>query len=67
MRARTNTTTAEPQHGVPSPALLARADRGFARFLAHHTEDQDDGDGGGENPAVTAGHPSETAPAARPR
>ncbi|MFF8717351.1 hypothetical protein ACF07T_38980 [Streptomyces sp. NPDC015184] len=30
-----------PAYGVPSPELIARADRGFARFLAHHTEDQD--------------------------
>ncbi|MFF9569985.1 hypothetical protein [Streptomyces sp. NPDC014685] len=27
--------------GRPSPELIARADRGFARFLAQHTEDQD--------------------------
>jgi hypothetical protein len=27
--------------GQPSPELIARADRGFARFLAQHTEDQD--------------------------
>ncbi|MEH0415970.1 hypothetical protein [Streptomyces sp. B21-083] len=39
-----------PVYGVPSPALLARADRGFARFLGQHGEDQDDGDGGGEDP-----------------
>ncbi|MFE9913206.1 hypothetical protein [Streptomyces clavifer] len=38
-----------PAYGVPSPALLARADRGFARFLAQRTEDQDHGDGGGED------------------
>ncbi|MFF3159605.1 hypothetical protein [Streptomyces sp. NPDC057910] len=31
-----------PAYGVPSPALLARADRGFARFLGRHGEDQDD-------------------------
>jgi len=35
-----------PRYGTPSPALLARADRGFARFLAQHTQDQGDGDGG---------------------
>lgn len=28
-----------PAHGAPSPDLLARADRGLARFLARHTED----------------------------
>lgn len=39
-----------PDYGVPSPALLARADRGFARFLGQHNEDQDDGAGGGEAP-----------------
>ncbi|MEU3038093.1 hypothetical protein [Streptomyces griseoaurantiacus] len=38
-----------PAYGVPSPALLARADRGFARFLGQHDEDQDDGAGGGED------------------
>ncbi|MEU1536284.1 hypothetical protein ABZ460_44185 [Streptomyces fagopyri] len=38
-----------PAYGVPSPALLARADRGFARFLAQRTEDQDDGADGGED------------------
>ncbi|KIZ15737.1 hypothetical protein [Streptomyces natalensis] len=26
-----------PAFGRPSPALLARADRGYARFLAHTT------------------------------
>ncbi|MEV5249884.1 hypothetical protein [Streptomyces werraensis] len=39
-----------PAYGVPSPALLARADRGFARFLAQHTEDQDDRADGCEDP-----------------
>ncbi|MFD7003234.1 hypothetical protein ACFWA5_45055 [Streptomyces mirabilis] len=56
MRAYTDSTAPAPEgrglqshaYGVPSPALLARADRGFARFLAHYNEDQDDGaDGGG--------------------
>ncbi|MCY0947369.1 hypothetical protein [Streptomyces antarcticus] len=28
-------------HGT-APALLARANRGFARFLGRHGEDQDD-------------------------
>jgi len=58
MRAYTDTTAPAPEgrglqppaYGVPSPALLARADRGFARFLAQQSEDQDDGDGGGEDP-----------------
>ncbi|GHB30947.1 hypothetical protein [Streptomyces chryseus] len=39
-----------PAYGAPSPALLARADRGFARFLAQRTEDQDDGADGSEDP-----------------
>ncbi|MGW0226622.1 hypothetical protein ACWDYC_39030, partial [Streptomyces tendae] len=38
------------RQGVPSPSLLARADRGFARFLGQHDEDQVDGVGGGEDP-----------------
>ncbi|MDT0614395.1 hypothetical protein [Streptomyces lancefieldiae] len=38
-----------PAYGVPSPALLARADCGFARFLGQHDEDQDDGADGGED------------------
>lgn len=39
-----------PVYGVPSPDLLARADRGFARFLGQHGENQDDGADGGEDP-----------------
>jgi hypothetical protein len=39
-----------PAYGVPSPSLLARADRGFARFLGQHDEDQDDGADSGEEP-----------------
>ncbi|WP_330260932.1 hypothetical protein [Streptomyces sp. NBC_00539] len=39
-----------PPYGVPSTALLARADRGFARFLGRHGEDQDDGADGSEDP-----------------
>ncbi|MEW2308998.1 hypothetical protein AB0918_10230 [Streptomyces sp. NPDC006864] len=38
-----------PDFGRPSPALLERADRGYARFLAHttqatdgHADDRDD-------------------------
>ncbi|MFE9399869.1 hypothetical protein [Streptomyces flavidovirens] len=50
MRAYTDTTAPAtegrglqpPACGVPSPALLARADRGFARFLGQHGENQDD-------------------------
>lgn len=57
MRAHTNTTAPEPEsrglqptrYGVPSPALLARADRGFARFLAQQNEDQDDRADGSEH------------------
>ncbi|MET9503499.1 hypothetical protein ABZY42_17470 [Streptomyces sp. NPDC006622] len=58
MRAHTDTTAPAregrglqpPAYGVPSPALLARADRGFARFLGQHGEDQVDGAGGSEAP-----------------
>ncbi|KUH35387.1 MULTISPECIES: hypothetical protein [Streptomyces] len=39
-----------PAFGRPSPALLARADRRYARFLGQHVLDQDDGVGGGEDP-----------------
>lgn len=49
MPARTNSTPAPdgrglqlPAYGIPSPALLARADRGFARFLGQRGEGQDD-------------------------
>ncbi|MCX5387527.1 hypothetical protein [Streptomyces sp. NBC_00083] len=57
MRAHHDTTAPAPEgrglqppaYGVPSPALLARADRGFARFLAQQSEDQDDGDGCGKD------------------
>ncbi|MFE4800472.1 hypothetical protein ACFRFL_37040 [Streptomyces sp. NPDC056708] len=58
MRAHTDFTAPAPEgrslqppaYGVPSPALLARADRGFARFLAQRTEDQDDRADGNEDP-----------------
>ncbi|OEJ22169.1 hypothetical protein AR457_40575 [Streptomyces agglomeratus] len=58
MRAHTDSTAPAPEgrglqppaYGAPSPALLARADRGFARFLAQRTEDQDDGADGSEDP-----------------
>lgn len=53
MRAHTDSTAPalesrglqSPAYGIPSPALLARADRGFARFLGQHSEDQDNGVG----------------------
>ncbi|MGW8780157.1 hypothetical protein ACWGNM_19160 [Streptomyces sp. NPDC055796] len=61
MRAQTTSTTApKPRYGVPSPALLARADRGYARFLAQQTENQEH-DGSQALPAPAA-HPA-TAPA----
>ncbi|WP_333732581.1 hypothetical protein [Streptomyces sp. IBSBF 3010] len=58
MRAHHDTTAPAPEgrglqppaYGVPSPALLARADRGFARFLGRHGEDQNDRDAGSEDP-----------------
>ncbi|MFG2569239.1 hypothetical protein ACGFR6_27900 [Streptomyces sp. NPDC048567] len=33
-----------PDFGQPSPALIARADRGYARFLATHTPHATTGD-----------------------
>ncbi|MFZ3491740.1 hypothetical protein ACODT5_00610 [Streptomyces sp. 5.8] len=33
-----------PEYGRPSPALIARADRGYARFLAAPAPDADPGD-----------------------
>nr|WP_127892370.1 hypothetical protein [Streptomyces sp. S10(2018)] len=39
-----------PAYNVPSPFLLARADRGFARLLGRHDEDQVAGAGSGEDP-----------------
>ncbi|NSL43468.1 hypothetical protein [Streptomyces sp. 8P21H-1] len=58
MRARTDSTAPDPEgrgfrppaYGVPSPALLARADRGFARFLGQQGEDQHDGADGVPGP-----------------
>lgn len=38
-----------PAYGAPSPDLLARADRGFARFL-ERIEDQDDVADGEQDP-----------------
>ncbi|MFD3548983.1 hypothetical protein ACFWUW_25815 [Streptomyces sp. NPDC058655] len=38
-----------PLYGVPSPALLARADHGFARFLGRHGKDQADGADSGKD------------------
>ncbi|MDV9187635.1 hypothetical protein R6L23_05265 [Streptomyces sp. SR27] len=57
MRAHADSTAPAPEgrglqppaYGVPSPALLARADRGFARFLGQHDEDQDDEADSGED------------------
>jgi len=56
MRAHTHTTAPEPEgavqsraYGVPSPMLLALADRGFARFLEDAFEPEDD-------PADADGH-----------
>ncbi|MGW2683614.1 hypothetical protein ACWC6I_10730 [Streptomyces sp. NPDC001414] len=57
MRVHTDSTAPAPEgrglqspaYGVPSPALLARADRGFARFLGEHGEDQDDVADGSED------------------
>ncbi|MEU9376491.1 hypothetical protein AB0D94_22330 [Streptomyces sp. NPDC048255] len=46
MRVLTTTTASpEPQYGALSPALLARADRGYAQFLAQQTDHPDDSDG----------------------
>ncbi|MER7625793.1 hypothetical protein [Streptomyces sp. NPDC126503] len=39
-----------PTYGTPSPALLARANRGYARFLAHHTENRNHRADTGEEP-----------------
>ncbi|MEV5516273.1 hypothetical protein AB0L50_25735 [Streptomyces flaveolus] len=58
MRAHTDSTAPAREgrglqssaYGIPSPALLARADRGFARFLGQHCEDQDNGADSGEEP-----------------
>jgi hypothetical protein len=47
--AREDRGLQSPAYGVPSPSLLARADRGFARFLGQH-DDQDDGACGSEDP-----------------
>ncbi|MFJ3161399.1 hypothetical protein [Streptomyces kanasensis] len=50
-RTRTRRTRPPaPAFGRPSPALLARADRRYARFLGQHVLDQDDGVDGGEDP-----------------
>ncbi|MGW6412336.1 hypothetical protein ACWF95_34825 [Streptomyces vinaceus] len=59
MRAQTTSTTApKPRYGVPSPALLARAGRGYARFLAQQPENHD----GSQALPAPAAHPA-TAPA----
>ncbi|MEV7855065.1 hypothetical protein [Streptomyces sp. NPDC088135] len=57
MRAYTDSTAPAPEgrglqppaYSVPSPALLARSDRGFARFLGQHDGDQDDVADGSED------------------
>ncbi|WP_405462951.1 hypothetical protein OG783_33305 [Streptomyces jietaisiensis] len=43
-----------PAFGRPSPALLARADRGYARFLAVQAPDADPGDHDQDDDAVGA-------------
>lgn len=40
-----------PDFGRPSPALLERADRGYARFLAHVTQAPDDNADGRDDTA----------------
>ncbi|MFE3866038.1 hypothetical protein ACFXPT_37320 [Streptomyces goshikiensis] len=42
-----------PAYGVPSQALVARADRGFARFLGRYAEDQASGADGEDTQATT--------------
>jgi hypothetical protein len=61
-RATSRTAGTEPEetprqtdYGVPSPALLARADRGFARFLEGVTEPEDEDIASGH--ADAARHP----------
>ena len=44
-------TPRHPGYGVPSPALLARARRGIARFLDGVTEPGDDTTAGHDDPA----------------
>ncbi|MYY04746.1 MULTISPECIES: hypothetical protein [unclassified Streptomyces] len=41
-----------PDYGRPSPALIARADRGYARFLAARAPAADPGDHGQDDDAV---------------
>ncbi|WP_406704107.1 hypothetical protein OIF23_30825 (plasmid) [Streptomyces albidoflavus] len=55
MRGHTHTTTPDegrglqpPGHGHPSPALLARAEQGYARFLRQHTTDPEAQNGAGQ-------------------
>lgn len=43
-----------PAFGRPSPALIARADRGYARFLAVHTPDASTGDHSQDDDAAGA-------------
>ncbi|MEU4359933.1 hypothetical protein [Streptomyces virginiae] len=42
----TRRTPARPGYGAPSADLLARADRGLARFLGHQDKEQENTDGG---------------------
>ncbi|MGW7029196.1 hypothetical protein ACWGFX_18695 [Streptomyces xanthophaeus] len=44
----TRLTLAQPGYGTPSPELLARADRGLARFLGDQDEHRDSATEGGE-------------------
>ncbi|MFI0724177.1 hypothetical protein [Streptomyces sp. NPDC021224] len=53
-------STRAPGYGVPSPALLARADRGFSRFLDRIDAD----DLGPDADAGAAGAGSASTPAA---
>ncbi|CAC36713.1 hypothetical protein PV411_33950 [Streptomyces sp. NRRL_B-16638] len=54
MHASTDTTAPAPEgrnlqtpvYGIHAPGMLAHADRGSARALAQHTEDQDHQPGG---------------------
>ncbi|MFJ4689374.1 hypothetical protein [Streptomyces sp. NPDC088789] len=43
-----------PSFGRPSPALIARADRGYARFLAVQAPDAATGDHGQDDDAAGA-------------
>lgn len=49
--APTGPALRQPAYGIPSPALLARADRGYTRFLAQHPENPNHRDHTLEEPA----------------